>query len=51
MINRRTMLKAAALGAAQAIAAPYVVREGKALGIATPVNRTLNALMKLLEQS
>jgi len=29
----------------------YVMREGKALGIATPVNRTLNALMKLLEQS
>lgn len=28
MINRRTMLKTAALGAAQAIAAPYVVREG-----------------------
>jgi 2-dehydropantoate 2-reductase len=28
----------------------YVVREGAALGIATPVNRTLNALMKLAEQ-
>jgi 2-dehydropantoate 2-reductase len=28
----------------------YVVREGEALGIATPVNRTLNALMKLREQ-
>ena len=28
----------------------YVAREGKALGIATPVNRTLNALVKLLEQ-
>jgi 2-dehydropantoate 2-reductase len=28
----------------------YVVREGEALGIATPVNRTLNALMKLVEQ-
>lgn len=28
----------------------YVVREGEALGIATPVNRTLNALTKLLEQ-
>jgi 2-dehydropantoate 2-reductase len=27
----------------------YVMREGEALGIATPVNRTLNALMKLLE--
>jgi 2-dehydropantoate 2-reductase len=29
----------------------YVVREGAALGVATPVNRTLNALVKLLEQS
>jgi 2-dehydropantoate 2-reductase len=29
----------------------YVVRQGEALGIATPVNRTLNALMKLLEQT
>jgi 2-dehydropantoate 2-reductase len=29
----------------------YVVRQGEALGIATPVNRTLNALIKLLEQS
>lgn len=29
----------------------YVVREGEALGIATPVNRTLNALMKLREQA
>jgi 2-dehydropantoate 2-reductase len=29
----------------------YVVREGEALGIATPVNRTLNALMKMLEQA
>ncbi len=28
----------------------YVAREGHALGIATPVNRTLNALVKLLEQ-
>jgi 2-dehydropantoate 2-reductase len=28
----------------------YVVREGEALGIATPVNRTLNALMKLMER-
>ena len=28
----------------------YVVREGEALGVATPVNRTLNALIKLLEQ-
>jgi 2-dehydropantoate 2-reductase len=28
----------------------YVVREGEALGVATPVNRTLNALMKLAEQ-
>jgi 2-dehydropantoate 2-reductase len=28
----------------------YVVREGEALGIATPVNRTLNALIKLVEQ-
>jgi 2-dehydropantoate 2-reductase len=27
----------------------YVVREGEALGIATPVNRTLNALVKLAE--
>jgi 2-dehydropantoate 2-reductase len=26
-----------------------VVREGEALGIATPVNRTLHALVKLLE--
>jgi 2-dehydropantoate 2-reductase len=29
----------------------YVVREGAALGIATPVNRTLNALVKLAEQN
>lgn len=29
----------------------YVMREGEALGIATPVNRTLNALIKLLEQN
>lgn len=29
----------------------YVVREGEALGIATPVNRTLSALMKVLEQT
>jgi 2-dehydropantoate 2-reductase len=29
----------------------YVVREGEALGVATPVNRTLNALIKLLEQT
>jgi 2-dehydropantoate 2-reductase len=28
-----------------------VVRQGEALGIPTPVNRTLNALMKLLEQT
>ena len=28
----------------------YVVREGAALGIATPVNRTLNALVKLMER-
>ena len=28
----------------------YVVREGETLGVATPVNRTLNALIKLLEQ-
>jgi 2-dehydropantoate 2-reductase len=28
-----------------------VVREGEALGVAVPVNRTLNALIKLLEQS
>jgi 2-dehydropantoate 2-reductase len=28
----------------------FVVREGEALGIATPVNRTLNALMKLAER-
>jgi 2-dehydropantoate 2-reductase len=27
----------------------YVVREGEALGVATPVNRTLNALVKLAE--
>ncbi|MEA2998017.1 MAG: 2-dehydropantoate 2-reductase, partial [Alphaproteobacteria bacterium] len=27
----------------------YVVREGEALGIPTPTNRTLNALVKLLE--
>jgi 2-dehydropantoate 2-reductase len=27
----------------------YVVREGAALGIPTPANRTLNALVKLLE--
>jgi 2-dehydropantoate 2-reductase len=29
----------------------YVVREGEAHGVATPVNRTLNALVKLLEQT
>jgi 2-dehydropantoate 2-reductase len=29
----------------------YVVREGEALGVATPVNQALNALIKLLEQS
>ena len=29
----------------------YVAREGEALGIPTPVNRTLNALVKLLEQA
>lgn len=28
----------------------YVVREGETLGVATPVNRALNALIKLLEQ-
>jgi 2-dehydropantoate 2-reductase len=28
----------------------YVVREGEALGVATPVNRALNALIKLLER-
>jgi 2-dehydropantoate 2-reductase len=27
----------------------YVVRKGAALGVATPVNRTLHALVKLLE--
>jgi 2-dehydropantoate 2-reductase len=27
----------------------YVAREGERLGIATPVNRTLNALIKLME--
>jgi 2-dehydropantoate 2-reductase len=29
----------------------YVVREGKALGVPTPVNRALHALVKLREQS
>ena len=29
----------------------YVARQGEALGIPTPVNRTLTALMKLLEQT
>lgn len=29
----------------------YVVRQGEALGVATPVNRTLNALIQLLEQA
>ncbi len=29
----------------------YVAREGERLGIATPINRTLHALIKLLEQS
>jgi 2-dehydropantoate 2-reductase len=29
----------------------YVVRQGEALGIPTPVNQTINALMKLLEQT
>jgi 2-dehydropantoate 2-reductase len=29
----------------------FVVRQGEALGIATPVNQTLNALMKLLEET
>ncbi len=29
----------------------YVAREGETLGIATPVNRTLSALMKVLEQT
>jgi 2-dehydropantoate 2-reductase len=28
----------------------YVVREGEAFGVATPVNRTLNGLIKLLEK-
>jgi 2-dehydropantoate 2-reductase len=28
----------------------YVVRAGEVLGVATPVNRTLNALIKMLEQ-
>jgi 2-dehydropantoate 2-reductase len=29
----------------------YVVRQGEALGVATPVNRTLHALVKALEQN
>ena len=29
----------------------YVVRQGEALDMPTPVNRMLNALMKLLEQT
>jgi 2-dehydropantoate 2-reductase len=29
----------------------YVVREGEALGIATPVNRTLAGMMRLLERT
>jgi 2-dehydropantoate 2-reductase len=29
----------------------YVVRRGKELGIATPVNQTLHALVKLLEEN
>ena len=29
----------------------YVVRAGEALGVAIPVNRALNALIKLLEQT
>jgi 2-dehydropantoate 2-reductase len=29
----------------------YVAREGERLGIATPVNRALNALIKLMEQA
>jgi 2-dehydropantoate 2-reductase len=29
----------------------YVVRRGEALGVATPVNRTLHALVKLLEEA
>jgi 2-dehydropantoate 2-reductase len=29
----------------------YVARQGEVLGIPTPVNRTLTALMKLLEQT
>jgi 2-dehydropantoate 2-reductase len=29
----------------------YVVKQGETLGVPTPVNRTLNALMKLLEQT
>jgi 2-dehydropantoate 2-reductase len=29
----------------------YVVGQGEALGIPTPVNRTLNALIKLLERN
>jgi len=28
----------------------YVVRKGQALGIATPVNRTLQTLVKLMEK-
>jgi len=28
----------------------YVVRKGQALGIATPVNRTLHTLVKLMEK-
>jgi 2-dehydropantoate 2-reductase len=29
----------------------FIVRQGEALGIPTPANRTLNALMKLLEET
>jgi 2-dehydropantoate 2-reductase len=29
----------------------YVVRQGEALGIRTPINQTINALMKLLEHT
>jgi 2-dehydropantoate 2-reductase len=29
----------------------YVVRRGEELGVATPVNRTLHALVKLLEEA
>lgn len=35
MINRRTVLKTAAVGAAQAVALPYLAREGFAQTAAT----------------